>query len=388
MLTIITKLSDRTINSDLLKHLARTSNDEQPGIRTNTTICLGKIARSLGVSTRSKVLIAAFTRSLRDPFVHARNASLMALAATADCFSDDDIAGKILPAICPLLLDKEKLVRDQANKSLDIYLRQVRKVAAQMADSVLPPPAPESASRTNSSATTPRMGTPQPSEAASWTGWAISSFTNKLSTAAGDIEASGTPALTPNGLPPPSPALDTKSATLPVRASASASALHRQAITSPGPTSTRTSTSSAADYFADAAAAEPDAGEDDFEAWGAMDDDETAFADAVSQQPAAAAKPGAGAAAAPFADDGAEPDFAGWLAAQAGKKQGGGKPLPKGLAKGRPAAVVRSSTTGGVGPGAGARKASGTAALRPGLKKVIDTKPKEVGDDDGWGDGW
>ncbi|RAL65380.1 hypothetical protein DID88_000948 [Monilinia fructigena] len=80
VLTIIGKLSDRTINGELLKYLAKTSNDEQPGIRTNTTICLGKIAKNLGVSTRSKVLIAAFTRSLRDPFVHARNAALLALS--------------------------------------------------------------------------------------------------------------------------------------------------------------------------------------------------------------------------------------------------------------------------------------------------------------------
>lgn len=52
VLTIITKLSDRTINGDLLKYLAKTANDEQPGIRTNTTICLGRIARSLGANVR------------------------------------------------------------------------------------------------------------------------------------------------------------------------------------------------------------------------------------------------------------------------------------------------------------------------------------------------
>lgn len=48
VLTVISKLSDRTINGELLKFLARTANDEQPGIRTNTTICLGKIAKNLG----------------------------------------------------------------------------------------------------------------------------------------------------------------------------------------------------------------------------------------------------------------------------------------------------------------------------------------------------
>lgn len=60
VLTVITKLSDRTINGELLKYLAKTSNDEQPGIRTNTTICLGKIAKYLGtnVSFKPQHLIA------------------------------------------------------------------------------------------------------------------------------------------------------------------------------------------------------------------------------------------------------------------------------------------------------------------------------------------
>lgn len=108
VLTIINKLTDRIINGELLRYLAKTAIDVQPGIRTNTTICLGKIARNLGTSTRSKVLVAAFTRSLRDPFVHARNAALMALSATMDVFSEEDCANKILPALCSCLLDKEK----------------------------------------------------------------------------------------------------------------------------------------------------------------------------------------------------------------------------------------------------------------------------------------
>lgn len=53
VLTVIEKLSDRTINGDLLRYLAKTSNDEQPGIRTNTTVCLGKIAKYLGQSVSS-----------------------------------------------------------------------------------------------------------------------------------------------------------------------------------------------------------------------------------------------------------------------------------------------------------------------------------------------
>ncbi|KAK4921700.1 Nuclear aminoacylation-dependent tRNA export pathway component, partial [Elasticomyces elasticus] len=166
VLTIVSKLSDRTINGELLRHLAKTANDEQPGIRTNTTICLGKIARNLGVGSRSKVLIAAFTRALRDPFVHARNAALMAFSATADVYSDDDCATKILPVMCLSLVDKEKFVRDSANKTLDIYLGKVRAYANTLPDTAI---APEVNVATNGSANASgaRMGG-QADAAAGW----------------------------------------------------------------------------------------------------------------------------------------------------------------------------------------------------------------------------
>lgn len=380
VLTIISKLSDRTINGELLKYLAKTSNDEQPGIRTNTTICLGKISKNLGTSTRSKVLIAAFSRSLRDPFVHARNAALMALAVTSEAFNEDDCANRILPALCPSLIDKEKLIRDQANKTMDIYLQRIRKFASSMPDSVLPPP---STTEATSGGAAPRMSTPQPSEAASWTGWAISSFTNKVSSAVGQIEP------TTNGTQNLARPASAPSTAEPRRTTgtASASALHRQVVASPPATSARTSTSSNANDYFESQDAQDDIDVDD--AWGNMEED--SFFDA----PAEASKTNkpAPSAANPFEDDG-EPDFAGWLAAQAGKKPGA-KPLPKGLAKApastaRPTTLSRPATTGSVG-GTVAKKAAPAAAavkLKPVAAKKIDTAPKDVEDDDGWGDGW
>src|SRR5271155_3966160 len=178
VLTVIGKLSDRTVNGELLRYLAKTANDEQPGIRTNTTICLGKIARNLSTSTRSKVLIAAFSKSLRDPFVHARNAALMALNATIDVFSDDDCALKLLPVICMSLVDKEKIVRDQATRTVDNYLARVRKYASTLAETALPPQ--QATNGTNTMAA--RIGNQSDT---SWAGWAISSFTNKMATARG-----------------------------------------------------------------------------------------------------------------------------------------------------------------------------------------------------------
>lgn len=371
VLTIIGKLSDRTINGELLKYLAKTSNDEQPGIRTNTTICLGKIAKNLGVSTRSKVLIAAFTRSLRDPFVHARNAALLALSVTADSFNDDDCANRILPALCPCLIDKEKLIREQTNKTMDVYLQRIRKSAASMPDTALPPPTTGEAA----SSSTPRMSTPQPSDAgSSWTGWAISSFTNKIAAATGEIQPSSA-VVTPDAQPS-----SARQENEPRPSTQSASALHRQAVTSPAVASTNISSASQS-YFEDA-----NAGEDDMEAWGDME--EESFFDAPSEStPKPTTKQST--VANPF-DDNGEPDFAGWLAAQ--QKKPAQKSLPKGLAKpaskitnGRPiSSSGRSNTTSSSSL---ATKKSSTIAAKP-VPKKIDTAPKATDEDADWGDGW
>lgn len=49
------QLSERIINYDLLRYLAKLQVDEEPGIRTNTTICLGKIARYLSDAVGCRV---------------------------------------------------------------------------------------------------------------------------------------------------------------------------------------------------------------------------------------------------------------------------------------------------------------------------------------------
>ncbi|KAL8695300.1 MAG: hypothetical protein Q9218_000199 [Villophora microphyllina] len=372
VLTVITKLSDRTINGELLKHLAKTSNDEQPGIRTNTTICLGKIARSLGAHTRQKVLVAAFSRSLRDPFMHARNAALLALAATSDLFSEDDCATKLLPALCLLLIDKEKLVRDQANKTFDTYTQRVRKYASTMPESILPP------TPTAANGAMPRIGAPQ--QDTGWAGWAISSFTNKLATASGEMQSksnSTDPTPTrPSSVPP------TAGTSRPAVAAMPAANLHRQAVTGfPAPVLTRTSTDQ---FFGDAQQ------EDDEidEAWG--DPGKDSFFDApVQQNPVL--EPSVSTSTS--FDDGGEPDFEGWLKAQAQARLKA--PLPRGLSKpakltnGRQAAV-RSTTTGHVGSGTGAKRLANTTkpANSASGAKAIDTAPKEPSGDDDWGDAW
>ncbi|CAK7208857.1 Nuclear aminoacylation-dependent tRNA export pathway component [Sporothrix bragantina] len=408
VLVFVPKLSDRTINGELLRHLAKTANDEQPGIRTNTTICLGKIAKNLGTSSRSKVLIAAFSRSLRDPFVHARNASLQALAATCEYFSPEDITARILPAVCTILLDKEKLVRDQGNKTMDVFMQRVRKAAAEMPDTVLPPAA--TSSDVNGGA---RMSTPQPDQStatatSSWAGWAISSFTNKMSAAAGEMESGAAPANAPAAAAAqPSQASASRPNML---STSSASNLHRQAMRSPSASQPLSRNSSSSNiggdsFFADAADDAVDDGADD--AWGAMDDgfgdddggdawgnddDNDDNADpfkpkktTTTTSASSRSVSGTGGVQ-PFGNDDAEPDFAGWLAAQEAKKKGsiaGGKTLPKGLAKTGTASAPLAKRPA-VKPTA---KPAAKPVAKPAAKK-INLAPKNNDDDDGWGDGW
>ena len=261
-------------------------------------------------------------------------------------------------------------MRDQANRTFDIYVTRIRKYGSTLPDTILPP-----SNTTTINGTTPRMGTPQ--NDTSWAGWAISSFTNKISTASGDIEAKPSAATSHASQElhiSSGPSI--QSVELPHPLPSSVSDLHRQALTKPAaPTIIRTTTDS---FFQDAQV------EDDEidEAWGDMG--EGFFFDAPATQ----------AVTTPTVfDDGGEPDFAGWLSAQAQAKSKA--PLPKGLSRssaptvnnGRPA-VPRGSGTGSLGTGPGPKTLATTIIKTTVPKpKVIDIKPKDSNDDD-WGEAW
>jgi len=97
------------MNNDLLRYLAKMQTDPEASIRTNTCILIGRLGPSLGYNTKRKVLVPAFTRALKDVFVHARVAGLMAFMATIECFDPEDLATKVIPNISSALVDSEKL---------------------------------------------------------------------------------------------------------------------------------------------------------------------------------------------------------------------------------------------------------------------------------------
>ncbi|KAJ8045185.1 N-terminal kinase-like protein [Holothuria leucospilota] len=166
MLLLAPKLNDKNLNTELLRHFARLqAKDEQGGIRTNTTICLGKIACHLNPATRQKVLSSAFVRAMKDPFPPARGAGVLSMMSAQKYFSLRDTAFKVLPTLCTLTVDPDKGVRDQTFRAIRAFLDRQERVSEN------PEMAAEIESDVNAAATAT-------SQNAGWTGWAMSSAMN------------------------------------------------------------------------------------------------------------------------------------------------------------------------------------------------------------------
>ncbi|XP_050294202.1 N-terminal kinase-like protein [Anthonomus grandis grandis] len=163
------KLSYNNLNVEVLRHFARLqAKDDQGGIRTNTTVCLGKIAHHLHPQIRQKVLVSAFIRAMRDPFPPARNAGVLALAATQQYYLLAEVSQRILPALCQLTLDPEKSVRDSAFRTIKGFLGKLEKVSED--------PSLRESMEADVNTATPSLS----NAAATWAGWAVTAVTAKF----------------------------------------------------------------------------------------------------------------------------------------------------------------------------------------------------------------
>ena len=70
------------------------------------------------VQIRQKVMSSALLRAVKDPFPPARQAGILAMAATQNFFTLQESATRLLPTLCALTLDPEKTVRDQVQFSI------------------------------------------------------------------------------------------------------------------------------------------------------------------------------------------------------------------------------------------------------------------------------
>ncbi|KAJ3749224.1 armadillo-type protein [Lentinula detonsa] len=198
-------LSDRNLNNDLLRFLAKMQQDPEASIRTNTCILIGRLGPTLGYNTKKKVLVPAFLRALKDPFVHARVAGLMAFMATIDCFDVEDLATKVIPNMSFALVDKEKLVRDQAFKTMELFVKKLENYVATMPETVTPNPMDQFTDPV-AAASQGTLVTSAAGAAGALAGWAMSSIGKRL--AASDMQTTMAPSTVtsidrPTSAPPP-----------------------------------------------------------------------------------------------------------------------------------------------------------------------------------------
>jgi len=152
----------------VLKHFTRLARDEQGGIRTNTTVCLGKIARYLHPKTRQQVLLPCFSRGLKDPFPPSRIAAINAIAATQHFYTVAETGCRVLPILGPSTVDPEKPVREQALRVIRGFLGKLEKVSE---DPTLKEEMEKDVGSTNSAVV---------QAAAGWASWAVGAVTAKF----------------------------------------------------------------------------------------------------------------------------------------------------------------------------------------------------------------
>jgi len=120
-------LNSKNLNEGALKELERLSTfDEENGIRANSTVCLGKIAKHLNSQTQQTILIPTLLRTLRDRFPPARQAAVAGLLTNESMICVKDCATKVMPALCHLCIDPEMNIRQLAFKSLRLLIERVQ----------------------------------------------------------------------------------------------------------------------------------------------------------------------------------------------------------------------------------------------------------------------
>ncbi|XP_072519011.1 N-terminal kinase-like protein [Salminus brasiliensis] len=257
MLLLAPKLNETNLNQELMRHFARLqARDDQGPIRCNTTVCLGKIAPYLNCGMRQRVLTSAFSRATKDPFPASRAAGVLGFAATHHYYSVTECAVRILPTLCPLTVDPDKNVRDQAFKTIKSFLTKLETVSDD--------PSKLAEIEKDVTASAQAGGS-----AATWAGWAVtgvSSLTSKLIRNA----PAGSEGAVAGGAPTAQPAAAT--------GSTNATDPETKAHTPSAPTSGTVTNQSEASHATDEA--EETAGDRwDDEDWGSLEDPEKAQTD-------------------------------------------------------------------------------------------------------------
>lgn len=133
--TIIDKITDRQLNNDLLRHLAKLQIDPNPLLRISVVETLVNISEQMHSNTRPGILITAFGKGLKDSDLRVRLKSVDAFIETLKYFDANQCCNKVIGSLSPALVDKSSRVRQEAKKAMDMCIQKIEKHVQTMDDS-------------------------------------------------------------------------------------------------------------------------------------------------------------------------------------------------------------------------------------------------------------
>jgi len=184
LISFAPKLSEATLNGKVLQLLAKCQTDAQPAIRTNTTVVIGEIAQYLSKEKQQTVLSSAFVRTMKDKFVHARKASVLAVDKCIDIFTIKQMVGALLPQLGKLTVDPYKSVREPALKTVKKIISKLQKHAAEM------PEEPQVQLSSDANSKQEDLKTNAVGMVSSYASWAVSSVAAKVTGKSSEDSAS------------------------------------------------------------------------------------------------------------------------------------------------------------------------------------------------------
>merc|ERR1740124_695767 len=116
----------------LSRYLVRLQMDPENSIRTNTVIFIGKVAPSLSDMAKSKLMLPAFVRALKDGFAPCRLAALKAVVACRKHFDESSLALEVLPVVVPRLVDDVAEVRAEAVRVVENFMGVLKELGERM----------------------------------------------------------------------------------------------------------------------------------------------------------------------------------------------------------------------------------------------------------------
>lgn len=117
----------------LLRLLKNMQSDQDAQIRTNSVICVAKIAEHIDPKFREQTLAQCFGKAAMDTFTPARKAAIAAYKTNIQYFTSVTVATSVIPSISPLCIDAVEDIRIPA---LRLMLQLVNSLASNDMDKI------------------------------------------------------------------------------------------------------------------------------------------------------------------------------------------------------------------------------------------------------------